>query len=420
MSKRVLMIAFHYPPCTGSSGQQRTLSFSKFLPGYGWQPLVLTVHPKAYPQTSDDQLRDIPPTVPVTRVFALDTKRHLAVQGRYVGWLALPDSWVTWCLCAVPLGLNLIRRYRPQVLWSTYPIASAHLIGWALHRLTRIPWVADFRDPMIEVDALTKQNYPTDPALWRARRWVEDRAVHSSTRAVFTTPSACRMYAERYMEVPQDRWTLIANGYDEDIFADAHQIAVPPPPKPVILLHSGLLYPTPDRDPTAFFEAIANLRRAGRVSPASLKVVLRASGHADHYRTLTRKHRVEDIVFLEPSVPYRQAIAEMLSVHGLLLFQGYTSNPAIPAKLYEYIRARRPIFAMVDAAGDTAAVLTESKVGMIVPIDSTHAIANGLVDFLDQIQRRTGLIASPEVIRTHSRQHRAQELARLLDQVSLR
>lgn len=417
MPKRVLMIAYQYPPCTGSSGQQRTLSFSKFLPTYGWQPLVLTVRPMAYPQTSDDQMRDIPSTVPVTRVFALDTKRHLAVQGRYIRWLALPDSWVTWWVCAVPLGLNLIRRYRPQVLWSTYPIATAHLIGWALHRVTGLPWVADFRDPMIEVDPLTKQNHPTDPALWRARRWVEERTVHSCTRAVFTTPSACRMYAERYPDVPRETWTVIANGYDEDTFADAEQMAAPPPPEPVVLLHSGLLYPTPDRDPTPFFDALATLQRAGRVSPATVKVVLRASGHADYFRSLARKHGVEDMVFFEPGIPYRQAIAEMMSVHGLLLFQGATSNPAVPAKLYEYLRARRPILAMVDAAGDTAAVLAESKVGMIVPIDSSPAIANGLVAFLEQIHLGTGLTGDPPVIHSHSRRYRAQELARVLDQL---
>src|SRR5690242_9573515 len=102
MQKRILMVAYHYPPCVGSSGQQRTLCFSKDLLKLGWQPLILTAKEKAYALTGDDQLNDIPRDVPVTRAFALDTSRHLSIRGRYIRSLALPDSWMTWWLGAVP------------------------------------------------------------------------------------------------------------------------------------------------------------------------------------------------------------------------------------------------------------------------------------------------------------------------------
>ena len=59
--KRVLMIAYHFPPLSGSSGIQRTLRFVRYLPEFGWQPTVLTTHPRAYQQVSDDQLADVPP-----------------------------------------------------------------------------------------------------------------------------------------------------------------------------------------------------------------------------------------------------------------------------------------------------------------------------------------------------------------------
>ena len=126
-ARRVLMIAFHFPPLAGSSGIQRTLRFVQHLPAHGWQPLVLTAHPRAYEATSADLLGSIPPDTVVERAFALDTARHLAVAGRYPGFLARPDRWRSWALGAVPAGLAMIRRHRPDVIWSTYPIASGRV-----------------------------------------------------------------------------------------------------------------------------------------------------------------------------------------------------------------------------------------------------------------------------------------------------
>jgi hypothetical protein len=84
--KRVLMIAFHYPPLRGSSGIQRTLKISHCLPEYGWQPLILTASNKAYAQVGDELLGEIPAYVPVKRAFALDITRHLTFRGAYRGW----------------------------------------------------------------------------------------------------------------------------------------------------------------------------------------------------------------------------------------------------------------------------------------------------------------------------------------------
>ena len=112
--KRVLMVAYHFPPLAGSSGIQRTLRFVQQLPQFGWQPLVLTADPRAYERTSDDLLADIPPETIVRRAFALDAARHFAWRGRYLALLARPDRWASWRFAAVRQGMQLIRRHRPQ------------------------------------------------------------------------------------------------------------------------------------------------------------------------------------------------------------------------------------------------------------------------------------------------------------------
>ena len=407
------MIAYHYPPLRGSSGIQRTLAFSRDLREFGWQPIVLSANPRAYPGTGADQLRDIPADVPVYRPFALDTSRHLSIRGAYPQALALPDRWSSWLLGAVPAGWGIIRRHRPDVIWSTYPIATAHLIGLWLQRLSGLPWIADFRDSM------TEANFPPDPTLRRVRQDLERKTVERASRSVFTTPGARRMYAERYPNLSAERWTVIPNGYDEGPFHDAEGAAgrTRAEGAPTVLVHSGLLYPN-ERDPRAFFDALASLRRQGAVSSSTLQVVLRATGFDDPYRPMLRERGIEDLVRLEPPLGYRAALAEMLAADGLLLFQAANCNHQIPAKVYEYLRARRPIFAMTDSGGDTARVLREAGVDSIVPLDSAEKIAQGLSTFLDALRRKAAAVPGPEVVDRYSRRARARELAALLDSIT--
>jgi len=416
-AKHVLLVAFHYPPCGLSSGLQRSLCFSRDLPEYGWSPLVLTAHPRAYPATKTDQLAQIPAAVPVRRAFALDSTRHLGIRGRYLSWTALPDSWVTWLLGAIPAGLSMIRRHRPRVLWSTYPLSTAHLIAFCLHRLTGIPWVADFRDPMTEIDPVTQQRFPENPALWKVRRWIERNAIAHCARSVFVTPGALRLHQARYPEL-ENRMAVIGNGYDEENFKAAEGLLGKFSDKrgKIVLVHSGVLYPGPDRDPSAFFGALAQLHRDNRI-PGNLEIRLRATAYDEHYRKLIASFGLQDLVLLAPPIPYQEALAEMLAADGLLVFQGSTSNPAVPAKLYEYLRARRPIFALVDHAGDTAAVLRQAGAGMQVPLENSAEISAGFQMFLSQLRSGTTALPSLQHVEQHSRRLKAKDLACLLDDV---
>jgi glycosyltransferase involved in cell wall biosynthesis len=411
--KKVLMVAYHYPPYGGGSGIHRTLKFSRYLSEYGWQPIILTISPHAYPRTEHTE-RSVPPGVLTSRAFALDTARHLSLRGAYPQWMAIPDRWVTWWPTAVGIGANLIRKHQPDVIWSTYPIATAHMIGLALRRLSGLPWVADFRDPMVE--KIAGEDFPRDPMVRKASSWIEDRTVKFCSRAVFTTSGTRAMYANRFSEVPSTRWTVIANGYDEEDFAAAERhVPAALKKKPIILLHSGVLYPF-ERNPMPFFEALAGLRRSGKISPSSLKVVLRATGHDDDYRFSLRKLGIQDIVSLEPTIPHNDAVREMLNAHGLLIFQAGNSNRQIPAKAYECLRARRPIFAMTDPGGETAALLRTEGVESIVRLDVKDDIARGLLSFLATLDDDRTNVRPPA--HHHSRQARTQELAALLDSVS--
>ena len=217
--RTVLLIAFHYPPCATSSGLQRSLANSIHLPDYGWRTVVLTVTPEAHQRTSDQQLRDIPVSVVVARTRARNLSQMFAVGSRYWSRLAIPDPWRAWSWSAIPRGLALIKEHQIDAIWSTYPIATAHTIGAALAKRTGLPWIADFRDPMVETIASTGEVFPADPRLRKARLQIESLAMRHAAHAVFCTPSAQRIVRDRYPQFPPQRLAVISNGFDEAAFA---------------------------------------------------------------------------------------------------------------------------------------------------------------------------------------------------------
>jgi peptidoglycan/xylan/chitin deacetylase (PgdA/CDA1 family) len=410
MHDRALLIAFHFPPQAASSGIQRSLSFSRHLPASGWEPAVLTARASVYEAQNPSQLASIPPNLLVRRAFALDAKRHMGWRGRYLNASALPDRWISWCMGAVPAGLSLIRAQRPRLIWSTFPIATAHLIGLALHRLTGLPWVADFRDPMLQ------PAYPTHKAQRRMYAWIEQQTIRRCSKAVFTTQGAMASYRERFPDLDPNKFVVIENGYDEDAFGAPESATPAAGGRPVTLVHSGLLYDT-GRDPSAFLDALARLKARGVIGADTLRIVLRAPGNIAGVSALIDKYGVADLAATAEPVPYRAALAEMAAADGLLLFQGTPFNNQIPAKVYEYFRARKPIFGLVDHKGETARVLGAAGFDDTAYIDDAAEIAARLERFLARLRDNTAHVASLELVERSSRAHRARQLAGVFDEV---
>lgn len=407
------MLAFQYPPMKGSSGLQRTLNFTRYLPESGWEPRLLTVSPCAYPSVSPEQLDDIPRGMHVRRLPCIDVARHLAVRGRYPGFLARPDRWTSWLLSALPAGWLDCIRWKPDVIWCTFPITTAVLAANLLARLSGRRLVVDLRD------SLTEDNYPVDPVLWKMWRGIESSAVQRASAVVFTSTGTQRMYAARYPTLPQTRWVHIPNGYDEDSFRQAEQLpATGHDEGRIHLVHSGLLDPV-DRNPYPFFRALAQLKRAGAVSAKDLRVTLRATANDAPYRATLEELGIADIVELAPALPYVQALREMLDAHGLLVFQAGNCNHQTPAKLYEYLRAGRPILAITDPVGDTAATLLAANCPreQIAVIDDEQHIGQRLADFIALLRQNRPPLTDPERVSQWSRKGQANSLAQVLDRL---
>ena len=411
--KPILMIAYHFPPLAGSSGIQRTLRFVQHLPTLGWQPLVVTAHPRAYERTIDDLDGDVPVGTPVRRAFALDAGRHLSLGGRYVGATARPDRWVSWRFDAVRQGMRLIREYKPRVIWSTYPIATAHLIGAELQRRSGLPWVADFRDPMAQ------EGYPADPQTWQQYRAIEEHALLHAACSTFTTPGAAAAYRRRYPAAAA-RVQVLENGYDEASFAGAER-AMPLRealnPGALTFLHSGIVYPQ-ERDPAPLFQAVRSLIDARLLRAEEIKLRFRAAVHDGLLQSLAWAHGIDGMVQLCPPLPYAHALQEMLRADALLVMQSNDCNEQIPAKLYEYLRAGRPTFGLCDPAGDTAAALRAAGLTDIAPLESAPAIAPALNEFIGSLRAGKARQPQRDAVDRASREQRSAQFVNLLNDIA--
>ena len=414
--KKILMIAYHFPPLAGSSGIQRTLRFVQHLPLLGWQPLVLSAHPLAYEKTGEDLLQDVPAGTVVRRALALDTARHLQLGGRYFEWMARPDRWISWKFAAIRTGLQLIEAYKPDVIWSTYPIATAHVIASRLHRKTGIPWVADFRDPMAH------DGFPADPRTWQSYLAIEADAIAQAHTSIFTTPGAARMYQQRYPGAA-GRMVVLENGYDEESFLTAEStrspVAKTPTDKvqPLVLLHSGIIYPL-ERDPTQLFVALGRLKHAGLLVAGELCIRFRAAVHEDLLKALAKTCDVQDMIELLPAITYLDALAEMMAVDALLVMQASNCNAQIPAKIYEYLRAGKPILGLTDPEGDTAVVLQQAGIHSVAHLDSADEITTELLAFMAALKEARAELPNPVAVHSASRKGRAESFVQLLNQVT--
>lgn len=405
------MVAFHFPPLAGSSGIQRTLRFVQQLPQFGWEPVVLTVHPRAYERVSADLETEVPAKLVVLRAQAWDSARHFAIAGRYPGLLARPDRWMSWRFHGVRVGMAAINELKPKAIWSTYPIATAHRVGAILAQRSGLPWIADFRDPMVQ------PGYPADPKTYASFEEVERKALTQAVASVFTTQGAAAEYRRRY---PGATVEVIENGYDEASFAGLEPSARDAGPLidgAMTVVHSGIVYPS-ERDPTQLVLALAMLKRRGIFAAIRLVVRFRAPVHEALLRTLVERHEVADCVEILPAISYREALLEMLRADGLLLMQAANCNEQIPAKLYEYLRAGRPLLVLTDPAGDTARAARSAGVERIAPLDDAGEIAALLEAFLSDPSFRMRLVANQRAIEAASRLTRTRQLATLLDQVA--
>jgi glycosyltransferase involved in cell wall biosynthesis len=414
--RHVLFVAYHYPPEASSSGVLRTLKYTRYLGAHGWRTTVLTLQRHAY-EVTDAGLEDqIPPGVRVVRTPFLDVKRHLAIRGVYPGSLAVPDRWIGWWPWAVREGRRIMRTDPVDVVYSTSPHATAHVVALSLGRLARSPWVADFRDPWYE----EPPEAGTPRVVHWAARHLERRVVHRAAAVVASTERLRDALAARYAGEPREKFWAIPNGYDDEDFAPRPMLDGSPGSE-LLILHTGGINPT-FRDPRPLFAAVREAGDRGALDMS--KVRFRFLGGGPFGDSPQMKQAVEAaglsgrVEFL-PRVDYARALAEQAKARLLLLLQASADTvDLVPAKLFEYLRTGRPVLAVVEP-GATAELLRETGGGWVVDPRSPEALQAALTGAVRAWRSGTlsAMAADQGILKRFSRERLAADLAARFDSV---
>ncbi|MEW6750968.1 MAG: glycosyltransferase [Candidatus Latescibacterota bacterium] len=373
---------------------ERSLRFLRYLPEFGYQPCVLTTSAFGGTEPGRDSgppvLRAWEPLGLYRRLFNPAARRGAAASyvrteagplagrlGALPRRLLAPDAQVTWLPAALACALRHLRTCPVDLLYSTSPPASAHLVALLLKRLTGTPWAADFRD------AWTTD--PLDPVLEQMprRRRLEERlegAVVRQADAVIAATSLCAEDLRRAHGLPEARVRVITNGFDPDEVATAAQ-SPPPPCGPLRIVHTGAFSTShPRRSPGALFRALEELVAADPAWAGRMRLVLAGPLTATEQANAAALVRA-GVVELAGVHGRAQALSFQAGAHVLLLLDHPRDRAAsnVPGKFYEYLGMRRPILTL-SGPGMVARLTRELGAGVWAPADDPEAIRAALVD----------------------------------------
>jgi len=370
--RRILIISKDFWPCN-NAGVQRILKFAQYLPEFGWSPHILTAHERTY--ANIDMTRSLPPHLEgrVTRAQGLDAKKHLAVAGRYPKYFDHPDRFSTWVWDGVRKGSQLIEEIRPHVLFSTFPVVSAHRIGWELSRKYDIPWIVDFRDPMT-------YGSPDSNQRQTPMKELEREIVQSASAYTFATQQIAKTYEQYYPYVRNRQRFVIENGYDEELFSSItpRSDRLSELETDVNFLHSGYLYGE-ERNPTHFLRALRGLSDDDVPNRRAFRAIFQ--GDRDQsYSDFVDEIGLGDLVEFRPTVPLHESIQSLLQADVLLLIQGRKYKNQIPSKVYEYLAAKKPILALTDEDSATGQLLSDVPWSATAPHDDVDAIKKAILE----------------------------------------
>jgi glycosyltransferase involved in cell wall biosynthesis len=415
-TKTVLVIDYFFPPLAGA-GVQRTLGFVRYLTQFGWAPIVLTV------QGGDTNFYDaslvewIPSHVDVHRTASFEpiglirrlatkeslngdrqiTELHLGAgvfapilrrlrQLEY--WLLFPDRHVGWIPFAIARIPRIRRRCPVDLVFSISTSVTSHVVGYAAKKMLRVPWVAEFQDPW--ADGSATRLFPSAVHQNLARR-LEAMILRNADHVTVTADPLRRSFEQRNGRGLAGKVTVIPSGYDPYAFDE--RLAVPRPR--FCVTHCGSFYAA--RSPVPFLEALGRCVREHPCLAEDLEV--RLLGIFDPaLRALAvgviERWGLRNVVRLEGAVSYTAGVRAVMSSDVLLLIadSGQWARSTVPAKLYEYLAARKPVLAMLPD-GPAAELLRKTNAGVIVAPGDIQAIKRAIWDLYRR--GKDGRLAAP-------------------------
>jgi len=418
--KKVLVITYYWPP-SGGPGVQRVLKFCKYLPEFGWEPIVLTVKDGEYPNI-DLSLEKEAESLGI-RVMRTKTSEPFALYKWMTGkksmpsyelnktksgnftklskWVRMnyfiPDARKGWIPFGVHAGRELLKNEKIDIIFSSGPPHSLHFIAKKLKEEFNIPWVADFRDPWTDL-------FYYDGHERSARALKKDaemeKVILSSADTVTTTSEGITELLEKKST---NNYHTIYNGYDEDDFKKIQEKPTNGE-KSIVITHVGSM--AKSQVPRTFFKVISDLKKDG--FNLSLKFI--GDLHQTAVNTI-REFDLESVIDHKGYLTHSNAVKHMVNSDFLLLIIPKTkkNSSIIPGKVFEYIRSNTPIILIGPKGSEASKIIHQTMKGKSFEYSDESGIAKYL-----QSPQKCDVYSRIEFL---SRKHLTKQLSDIIDSI---
>lgn len=378
--KKALIITYYWPP-SGGAGVQRWLKFVKYLKEFGWEPIVYTPQNPEYPALDHSLETDIPKNLTVLKTSInepyslykrfvgrkkndpikagfLSEKKNPSIAEKISVWIRgnffIPDARMFWIKPSVIFLTDYLKVNPVDVVISTGPPHSMHLIAKGLKEKTGIPWLADFRDPWTNIDFY--QDLMLTARADRKHRFLEKGVLRSADSVVVISEGMKTDFNRIYPR----KYEVITNGFDED---DVPQASIEKGKK-FAISHIGSLVKS--RNPETLWQTLEKMIADNQQLAGDLKI--RLVGKTDWtVRESLKKFQLEDFVEFIDYLPHNEVVQEQSGAEVLLLLINQTPNAKmiLTGKFFEYMAAGKPILCIGPEDGDAARIIAETGIGLV-------------------------------------------------------
>ena len=419
---KVLIITYYWPPA-GGSGVQRWLKFVKYLPSYGITPIVYTVKDPDYPVTDTSLISEVPDDIqiikePIREPNTLLSKLRRKEKGQSAGFIDpnpsfagrlmqyiranyfIPDSRKFWIKPSVKKLTSFIQENNIELIITTGPPHSLHLIGAALKRNTGCKWLADFRDPWTNIDYF--HSLPLTEKAKEKHRQMETMVLEHADAVTVVGNCMKEEFKDR-----NDNVHVLTNGFDDSIQN-----------KEVILdqkfsiCHIGMM--NADRNPKVLWKALAELVEESEDFRKDLVVKLIGNCDPEVYESVSAvklKHHVSFVAY----VPHKEVMNFQRSSQVLLLAVNRvpSAKSLITGKIFEYLQSERPVIGIGPVEGDLAAILNDTQAGRVIDFDDIKSLKQ-LIKHYYELYKSGMLKTKVHNIERYHRKNLSRELSEIL------